>query len=267
VEFSGLEKFIDTPVKNFSSGMTVRLGFAIAINVDPDILIIDEVLAVGDTAFQQKCREKIENFRERGKTIILVSHGLSDVASVCDTAMWLDKGVVKKFGKAVDVVNDYNAASHGGTSVAGSDMGKRWGTGEIRITDVYVADEHGRRAEVVDSGRAVTFNCTFDSTIETPSACFSWGISDIHGDVLWGTNSRLHGMPIAVRRGPGTNTLTIPSLQLLGGTYHLSVAVANETNTHEYDHLQNAHRFEVRQQSVQELGVVRMDSRWESAVH
>jgi ABC-2 type transport system ATP-binding protein len=267
VEFSGLEKFIDTPVKNFSSGMTVRLGFAIAINVDPAILIIDEVLAVGDTAFQQKCREKIENFRERGKTIILVSHGLADVANVCDTAMWLDKGVLRRFGPAVDVVNDYNAESHGATPMAGNEIARRWGSGDIRVTDVHVADEQGRRIDVVDSGRPVRLVCGFDSTIELGNSCVTWEISDIHGTVLWSTNSRLHGMPLPVRRGSGSNTLSIPGLHLLEGTYLLSVAVANETNSHEYDHIQHAHRFEVRQQSVQETGVVRMDSRWESAAH
>ena len=94
IEFAGLGQFIDTPVKNYSSGMVVRLGFAIATNVDPEILIIDEVLAVGDASFQQRCFEKIESFRKDGKTIILVSHGLSQITQLCTTAAWLERGVI-----------------------------------------------------------------------------------------------------------------------------------------------------------------------------
>lgn len=95
VDFAGLGTFIDTPVKNFSSGMVVRLGFAIAANVEPEILLIDEVLAVGDAAFQQRCYEKIEKFRQDGRTIVLVSHGLSQVEQICDQAAWIDRGKLK----------------------------------------------------------------------------------------------------------------------------------------------------------------------------
>lgn len=266
VDFSGLEKFIDTPVKNFSSGMTVRLGFAIAINVEPEILIIDEVLAVGDAAFQQKCREKIEDFRTDGRTIILVSHGLSDVAVVCDQAIWLEKGVIRRSGPAVEVVSEYNAHSHGASPAANPERGRRWGSGEVQITDVFISDESGLRTDVVDSGRPVSLNCTYESTIESDNCCFAYGITNLHGDVLWGTNSKVQGTPFPVRRGGGSNSLHIPSLRLLEGAYDLSVAVSNDTNTHTYDHLARTHRFEVRQQSVQELGIVRMDSSWSPAV-
>ena len=98
VEFSGLEKFIDTPVKNYSSGMFVRLGFAVAINVDPDVLIIDEVLAVGDADFQAKCGDKIADFRERGKTIVLVTHAMDDVVRLCKRAAWIDHGELRMLG-------------------------------------------------------------------------------------------------------------------------------------------------------------------------
>src|SRR5262249_11287874 len=100
VEFAELERFIDTPLKHYSSGMTVRLGFAVAINTDPDILITDEVLSVGDEAFQRKCMDRIDDLMRRGKTIIFVSHGLEQVRYVCTDAIWLDHGQVRAAGKA-----------------------------------------------------------------------------------------------------------------------------------------------------------------------
>ncbi|NDG77768.1 MAG: ABC transporter ATP-binding protein, partial [Acidimicrobiia bacterium] len=103
VEFAGLEQFIDTPVKNFSSGMVVRLGFSIATHVEPEVLLIDEILAVGDQAFQRKSTEKIEQFRREGRTILVVSHSLGLVQQLCNTVVWLEKGNVKRIGPAAEV--------------------------------------------------------------------------------------------------------------------------------------------------------------------
>ncbi len=107
VEFSGVEQFIDQPVKNYSSGMYVRLGFAIAINVDPEILVVDEVLAVGDAAFQEKCFQKFKDFKRDGKTVILVSHSTETVQTLCDTAAWLDHGELKTVGAAKPTIKAY----------------------------------------------------------------------------------------------------------------------------------------------------------------
>lgn len=107
VDFSGVEQFIDQPVKNYSSGMYVRLGFSIAINVDPDILVVDEVLAVGDAEFQAKCFNKFSDFRRSGKTVILVSHSMETVRSMCDHAAWLNKGELMAAGEATSTINAY----------------------------------------------------------------------------------------------------------------------------------------------------------------
>jgi ABC-type polysaccharide/polyol phosphate transport system ATPase subunit len=112
VEFSGVEQFIDQPVKNYSSGMYVRLGFAIAINVDPDILVVDEVLAVGDQEFQEKCYAKFAEFRKAGKTVILVSHSMETVQSMCDHVAWLNHGELKAVGKARPVIKSYLDSLH-----------------------------------------------------------------------------------------------------------------------------------------------------------
>ncbi len=107
VAFSGIERFIDTPVKNYSSGMYVRLGFSIAINVQPDILLVDEVLSVGDEDFQQKCRDKFAELQREGSTIIVVSHSMDLVKGLCDKAAWLEHGVLKGEGEADDVIRAY----------------------------------------------------------------------------------------------------------------------------------------------------------------
>src|SRR5690606_12114235 len=107
VEFAGLEQFIDTPVKNYSSGMFVRLGFSVAITVEPDILLVDEVLAVGDESFQQRCLEKFADLRSSGRTVVIVSHSLETVRNMCDRAAWLDHGKLQHVGPAHDVVDAY----------------------------------------------------------------------------------------------------------------------------------------------------------------
>ena len=107
VDFSGVEKFIDQPVKNYSSGMYVRLGFAIAINVEPDILVVDEVLAVGDQEFQDKCYQKFKDLKSAGRTVILVSHSMETVKAMCDQAAWLNHGELKAVGDAVPTIKCY----------------------------------------------------------------------------------------------------------------------------------------------------------------
>jgi len=114
IDFSGVEQFIDQPVKNYSSGMYVRLGFAIAINVDPDILVVDEVLAVGDAEFQEKCFKKFEDFRHAGKTVILVSHSMETVQAMCDHAAWLNHGNLEAVGAAQPTIKAYLESLHTG---------------------------------------------------------------------------------------------------------------------------------------------------------
>jgi len=116
IDFSGVEQFIDQPVKNYSSGMYVRLGFAIAINVDPDILVVDEVLAVGDADFQAKCFTKFADFRSAGKTVILVSHSMETVKTMCDHAAWLNHGTLETVGEAAPTIDAYLQSLSGPTT-------------------------------------------------------------------------------------------------------------------------------------------------------
>ena len=128
VEFAGLEEFIDTPVKNYSSGMFVRLGFAVAAHVEPEVLLIDEVLSVGDESFQRKSAERIEQFRREGRTIVFVSHGLASVEQLCEQVAWIEKCELKIIGHAGEVISAYQGQSHQAARVEG-ELGQRWGSG------------------------------------------------------------------------------------------------------------------------------------------
>ncbi|MGD5012153.1 ABC transporter ATP-binding protein, partial [Xanthomonas citri pv. citri] len=125
IDFSGVERFIDQPVKNYSSGMYVRLGFSVSIHVEPDILLVDEVLAVGDMEFQNKCMDKFAQLKDQGRTVVVVSHGLEQMRTFCDQAAWLDHGTLVDVGAAAEVIDTYSDVAHHAVEVEGG--GTRFG--------------------------------------------------------------------------------------------------------------------------------------------
>jgi ABC-type polysaccharide/polyol phosphate transport system ATPase subunit len=262
VEFAGLGEFIDTPVKNYSSGMTVRLGFAIAINVDPEILIIDEVLAVGDTAFQQKCFEKIEEFRTDGRTIILVSHGLPIVAQICDTVVWIEKGVLQEVGPAQEVVGNYYAASHDALPVDDNEIGQRWGSGEVSISKIKLLNQDGVAQRVFQTGERLAISIDYTSQIAIPSANVSVGITHLHGTGIWGTSTEKNSIKVPVAIGPNSLRLELASLPLLNGTYDLTIAITDQSGVHEFDHWEKRVRFDVNQGDIYDIGLIDISSSW-----
>src|SRR5215207_6087347 len=171
VGFAGLERFIDQPVKNYSSGMYVRLGFSVAINIDPDVLLVDEVLAVGDAVFQRRCNEKFADFRRAGKTVVIVSHATDALRTMCDRVAWLKDGVVVTEGRSEDVVDDYVDQGHEDrVEVAAEVAESRWGSGEARLTAVQLLDGAGRQITHPSTGDAVTFRLRYrtDGPISKP---------------------------------------------------------------------------------------------------
>jgi ABC-2 type transport system ATP-binding protein len=262
VEFAGLGEFIDTPVKNYSSGMTVRLGFAIAINVDPEILIIDEVLAVGDVAFQQKCLEKIEDFRKDGRTIILVSHGLSVVAQICDTAIWIEKGELQEVGTAQEVVSNYYATSHDAMPVEENEIGQRWGTGEISISKIQLLNNSGTPQRSFQTGDHVSISIDYQSQVSSPNVSFALRITHLHGTDIWGTSTVKQSADVPMSVGNGKITLEIEKLPLMNGTYEISVIVADQSEVHEFDHWEKRIRFDVQQGDNYNTGLVDIRSSW-----
>lgn len=267
IEFSGLEKFIDTPVKNYSSGMVVRLGFAIAINVDPEILLIDEVLAVGDEEFQVRCFQKIEQLRREGRTIVFVSHGLSLVSQLCDEALWLDKGHVRSLGPAYKIVSDYTGESHQQQPSDGVpdpvSESNRWGSGEARVDRVQLLNTLGKPASTLRSGESATV--VIDYTVRTPVTDLVVGlrISHLHGLTVWGSNTKRAGFSITPQANQGTVVYHIPSLTLLEGTFDLTVALSDKAEVNPYDHLERCHQFNVVQRGTFDEGTTVVIGHWE----
>lgn len=262
VDFAGLTNFIDTPVKNYSSGMYVRLGFSVAINVDPDVLLVDEVLAVGDEQFQRKCSEKFAELKEAGKTIVIVSHALSAVRTLCDQVALLEHGNLKAIGAAGQVIDTYLDDIHTDRVVDG-ELGTRWGSGEGRIEHIELLDSSGAPAAKVATGDSVTIRLHFNTSQPIQKPVFAISIFTIEGVQVTGPNTRDAEMVPDVANGDGTVDLQIDRLLLLPGTYDLSVSMLDFTCSHTYDMRHRSFRFDVEHGAPREdQGVMSLGGRW-----
>jgi len=263
IDFSGLEKFVDTPVKNYSSGMVVRLGFAVATNVDPEILIIDEVLAVGDESFQHRCHEKIESFRQEGRTIILVSHGLMQVAQLCSTVAWLEKGVIQEIGPSYEVIGKYAGQSHDAAPKIEGEIGERWGSHEAEITRAEFVNADGVPVHVLKTGEPISLQIDYTAHMPIKEPVFGIRITHLHGTNVWGSNTKRMGFQPATLNNSGTITLNIPELPILAGTYDLTVALTDQHETYEYDHWERRVRFDVVQYNSFDEGLIQIEAKWQ----
>jgi len=267
VEFAELEDFIDAPVKTYSSGMYMRLGFAVAIHVDPEVLLIDEVLAVGDEAFVHKCLDKISEFRRRNKTIILVTHSLGLVEKMADEALWIDKSEVQLRGDPKKVVDAYLArvsqreekelAAAEQSAVAEFEapdsltepetpVGEiepqsafarekgRWGSREVEIEDVSLHGADGNGKHIFSTGEAVTVLLKVKSTGTIKDFVFGVAIFNADGVCCYGTNTDLEELEPVTLSGEGEVRFVIPQLQLIEGTYFLDVA-AHQRDGYPFD--------------------------------
>ena len=261
VEFAGLADFIDTPVKNYSSGMFVRLGFAVAAHVDPEVLLIDEVLSVGDESFQRKSAERIEQFRRDGRTIVFVSHGLTLVEQLCETVAWIDKGDLRMVGRAGDVISAYQGESHQAQRVEG-ELGQRWGSGEAQIVGVTLRDATGQATELLTSLEPATVKIDLTAHMPIQDTVVTLRIDTLSGHPVWGSSTRRNGKAMGLLDGPASVEVAISSLPLLEGVYDLTVAVTDHTEMHPYDHWEKRVRFEVRQYKAYDLGTVHFPSEW-----
>jgi len=264
VAFAGLERFIDMPVKNYSSGMYVRLGFSVAINVDPDVLLIDEVLAVGDEQFQRRCLERVADLREQGKTIVVVTHSLNTVRSLCDDAVWLDHGKVQAAGRAGEVADEYLGQVHVDHEAADAGEGTRWGSGQVRLTRVELLGADGEPADQVHTGDKVSFRLHYDAREPVPRPVFGLGVSTVEGIQVTSPNTREAQVVADHISGTGTVDLEVERLLLLPGTYAVSAACTDETITHTFDHRHRALHFDVKPGIPHETfgGLVSFDGRW-----
>ena len=261
VEFSGLDQFIDTPVKNYSSGMFVRLGFAVAINVDPDVLIIDEVLSVGDAEFQAKCGDKISEFRDRGKTIVLVTHSMPDVIRLCGRAAWIDHGRLSAIGTPFEITEAYMQSTHDGRSIAYQDA-MRWGSGEVTIESVRFLDADDRPVQFVTSNAPHVIEITLhaDEPVLAPTVQLS--IFDTQSNLITEVSTATRNARIAQIHGTRTVRLEIDGFPLNEGSYEMSCLVSDESGRHEYDNRSRFVRFDVVPGSHRDGGLLSLGGAW-----
>ena len=233
VDFSGIERFIDTQVKFYSSGMYVRLAFAVAVHVDPDVLLVDEVLAVGDEPFQRKCMDRIRSFQGEGRTIILVTHALDQVAEICDRAVVLEHGEVVIDGSPRDALrrlrDDFEVAR---TEERQRDLGRDdqpnrpLSQPRAKITEVTLRGESGQQVQSIKPGELVDVVISIDAQDELENWVVGVGIDTTLGQLLFDTNTRLLGIDLPSFTGVRTFTFRLPKLWLAEGQYTFHVAFA-----------------------------------------
>jgi ABC-type polysaccharide/polyol phosphate transport system ATPase subunit len=266
VGFAGLERFIDTPVKNYSSGMYVRLGFSVAINVDPDILLIDEILAVGDEQFQRRCNEKFGEFKQQGKTVLIVSHSLGSVRNMCDRVALLDHGRVKELGAAAEVIDAYLGGVHTDRPSSEDETGTRWGSGEALIERIELLGSTGMPATWVKTGDQVTLRLHYLAREPVERPVFKVVVLRVDGVEVSAPNTR-DGNCVPDRiSGRGHVDLVIDRFPLLPGTYDVTVSLQDFACLHDYDVRQRVLRFDVEQGEPREQGgIMTLGGRWDLA--
>jgi len=283
VEFAELAEFIDAPVKTYSSGMYMRLGFAVAIHVDPDVLLIDEVLAVGDEAFTRKCLDKIAEFHRRGKTIVFVTHTLGLVEKMCDDVLWLSHGRPRGRGEPRRVVGEYltyvaggeeallraRAAAAGATAPDGGSepptaaegyRAGRWGSREVEIRSVRLVDGRGRERHVFVPGETLTLALQVVARQAVEDFVFGIGLFAADGTCVYGTNTDLEDYVPRRLEGEAEVRITLEGLSLVEGTYLVDLAAHRRDGT-PYDYLRGLHSFRVKSR-VKDVGVYRPLHRW-----
>ena len=268
VEFAGLERFIDTPVKNYSSGMYVRLGFSVAINVNPDILLVDEVLAVGDEEFQRRCNERFADLRAEGRTIVVVSHSLGSVQAICDEVAWLDDGILRAHGPAGEVIDQYLLSVHAERTPEEAEAratAGRWGSREVSLDRVELVDADGQPVTRARTGDAVRFRFHYTAHEPAPRPVFTMAIHSLDGAVVTNPHTRHAGIVPDVLEGSGHLDLVVESLPLLPGIYDLSGKITDSAILHVHDHRHRALRFDVEAGPVQDSwsGLVTLGGAWE----
>jgi hypothetical protein len=225
------------PIKYYSTGMRARLAFSVAICTDPDILLLDEVLAVGDAHFQRKCFGVFEGLRRAGKRLVLVSHDLSTVQRFCDTVCWLDRGRIAQMGPAAEVVSLYLAFMQGRSDAIEAPAGHqpRLGDGRMRFTGGVIEREDGTPAERVRAGERLTLRLTVEAHAPIEDANFGFVVW-MGGHMLCSTTGALAGLP-SRSFSPGERAeLRIPFTAALGnGAYLMSIAAGTRSGNEIYD--------------------------------
>jgi ABC-2 type transport system ATP-binding protein/lipopolysaccharide transport system ATP-binding protein len=275
VKFAELEEFIDAPVKTYSSGMYMRLGFSIAINVNPEVLLVDEVLAVGDASFVPKCLDRIDDFRRRQRTILFVSHDLTSVEKICDQVIWLKDGKIQIIGEPKRVVDtylqdiahkqedDFKVRSRGidlEQKWEEEEREKRWGGREIEIRKVALKSLDDQEKHVFSPNEGMIIEMDVKANSKIKDFVFGIGLFNSKGVSCYGTNTHLEEFEPVSIQGEGKVVCEIRQLNLVNGTYYLDVAV-HKKDGYPYDYHRSLYSFLVSSRHKDE-GVSRLFHSW-----
>jgi ABC-2 type transport system ATP-binding protein len=276
VAFSELESYIDNPVRTYSSGMYMRLAFAIAVNVDAEVLLIDEILAVGDISFQKKCFEKIKELKRMGTTIVIVSHSLNQIEEICDRSIWIEDGIIRKEGmpkfihemyqdameekrlaklRSKEIVNNVDNVTN-----FCNKLSIRNGSREIEFIDVHVEDKNGNKTNYFNIGNDITIKMKCITNKACILGNFSFSITRIDGVCCFSTNTIIEMGNMIEVSDQNQITVLLNDCSLLDGRYMLNVAVIAEDGTI-YDEIQRVLFFNVAS-TKKELGIYRMKNSW-----
>lgn len=283
IAFSELEEFIDNPVRTYSSGMYMRLAFSVAINVDADILLIDEILAVGDVNFQAKCFNRLREIKAEGTTIVIVSHSLGQIEQICDRSIWIHEGMIRAEGKPRDIHPEYldymgekrqetaqkekeraelkkNEENNTDSNQKDEAEIKRWGNGHARVLNVSLLDWEGNEQTVFRTGEEVRIRIKYKVIQTVKNVVFGIGVFRGDGLQCYGTNTRIDNIDVFDLKEDGEIEIVLPHLNLIQGEYLLDVAIECEVGI-PVDYFREAYRFEMFSE-ISDVGVMRLDHLW-----
>jgi ABC-2 type transport system ATP-binding protein len=241
VGFAELEEFIDNQVKFYSSGMFVRLGFAVAVHVDPHILLVDEVLAVGDEAFQRKCINRVREFQQEGRTIVFVTHAVPLVQRICDQAVLLDHGRVRAAGEVDGVIKDFRLAMVRVAEAPSDDSG----TKEAEVRGVQILDGQGRPTSVISPGEPLTVQVEFETHRELDNPVVSIILHNANDELVYETTNHLEGADVGAVDGKRRVVFQFRSVSLVEGQYRVTIGLHSTGRREIYDWHDQRYTFDV----------------------
>ena len=256
IEFAGVERFIDTPIKRYSSGMRLRLGFAVAAHLDPDVLIVDEVLAVGDAGFQKKCLSVMEDLRQGGRTVLFVSHNMAAVENLCSRGIWIDSGCVRQDGPTHEVIQSY-LSSFAKSQESSSNLtavNSRPGNGDIRYTGMSFLTIDGQPQLVTRSGDSLRIRFYYHAEKPVPYPSFGFRLHTEMGTLVTDTSTSHHCLDIPeVPPGDGHVDLEIDFLNLLPGRFYFSLWITGVGYV-VHDAVEHCARLEIEMANIYRSG-------------
>ncbi len=286
VSFSELEEFIDNPVRTYSSGMYMRLAFSVAINVDADILLIDEILAVGDANFQAKCFNKLREIKAHGTTIVIVSHSLGQIEQICDRSIWIHEGLIRAEGPPKEIDLEYldfmgqklqestrkeleekqpeeqedSGAENEPEEEESPEEKKRWGSGAARIKRIKAYASDGAEQRIFRTGESILFRLDYSVKEKVPDAVFGIGIFNRDGVQCYGTNTRIDKLPEFSLEKSGTAEISLDRVELLPGEYLIDFAIETGDGI-PVDYFREAYKIEMIS-NTGDVGVARIAHKW-----